>query len=94
MAVALDEWVRCLDNEYLAEFIADGGSAVRLIVAPNVDAVDTALATLAGVALEWGYGLAWWMRGRPKSSSSSSFFTRLRARLTGKRELSTGFEGS
>ena len=59
MAVALDEWVRCLDNEYLAEFIADGGSAVRLIVAPNVDAVDTALATLAGVALEWGYGLAW-----------------------------------
>ena len=66
MAVALDEWVRCLDNEYLADFIAGGGSAVRLIVAPDVDAVDTALATLAGVALEWGYGLAWVNAGQTK----------------------------
>jgi P-loop Domain of unknown function (DUF2791) len=66
MAVALDEWVRCLDNEYLAEFIAEGGSAVRLIVAPDIEAVDTALATLAGAAIEWGYALAWVDAGQTK----------------------------
>ena len=66
MAVALEEWVRCLDNEYLSEFIAEGGAAVRLVVAPDVEAVDTALATLGGTALEWGYALAWVDAGQTK----------------------------
>ena len=59
MAVPLSEWLRLVEAEYLDGFIAGGGAAVKIVVAPEVDAVSETLARVAGIALEKGYLLAW-----------------------------------
>jgi hypothetical protein len=59
VGVSLAEWVRLLDQEYLTDFIASGGAAVKLAVAPDIDGVPTALATVGGPALEQNYLIAW-----------------------------------
>ena len=59
MAVPFDEWLRLIETEYLDSFIADGGAAVKLLVAPEYDEVSVTLAGLAASALERGYLLAW-----------------------------------
>ncbi len=59
MAVPLSEWLRLMETEYLDGFIASGGAAVKIVVAPEVDAVRETLARVAGIALEKGYLLAW-----------------------------------
>lgn len=59
MAVPLSEWLRLMETEYLDGFIANGGAAVKIVVAPEVDAVSETLARVAGIALEKGYLLAW-----------------------------------
>lgn len=59
MAVDQEEWLRLLDTEYLETFIASGGAAVKLAVAPEVAAVPEVLARVGGLAVERGYLLAW-----------------------------------
>ena len=59
MAVALSEWVRLIETEYLGEFIAGGGSAVKLIVTPDVEGINVSLAHVAGIADTQGYLVAW-----------------------------------
>jgi hypothetical protein len=59
MAVEFAEWLRLLETEYLDGFIAQGGAAVKLVVAPDVNAVSETLAHVAGRAVEKEYLVAW-----------------------------------
>jgi hypothetical protein len=59
MAIAMEEWLHLLETEYIGTFIAEGGAAVKLVVAPELDAVNETLARVAGAALEKGYLIAW-----------------------------------
>jgi hypothetical protein len=54
MGVALTEWVELLRDEYLAEFVASGGAAVKLAVAPPDRAPET-LDAVAAAAEDQGY---------------------------------------
>ncbi len=57
MAVAMQEWVRLLESEYLEGFIASGGAAVKIAVAPPEEAAAVADA-VARAAADNGYFLA------------------------------------
>jgi P-loop Domain of unknown function (DUF2791) len=57
MGVALTEWVGLLRDEYLAEFVASGGAAVKLAVAPPDRAPET-LDAVARAAESHGYVVA------------------------------------
>lgn len=57
MGVALTEWVGLLRDEYLAEFVASGGAAVKLAVAPPDRAPET-LDAVARAAESSGYVVA------------------------------------
>ena len=59
MAITLTEWAGLIEKEYLGDFIAAGGAAVKLAVASDVDGVSLSLATIGGIAIRLGYLVAW-----------------------------------
>lgn len=58
MGIALSEWVRLIDEEYLQDFIAAGGAAVKLAVAPDSRQAGVVLDTVADAAVHRGYLVA------------------------------------
>lgn len=59
MAIPLDEWVTLLEGEYLNDFVAKGGAAVKLAVAPHPGAVNRTLYRVAEVATPQGFLTVW-----------------------------------
>ena len=59
MAISLGEWTRLIETEYLGDFIAQGGAAVKFTVASDAEGVSRTLATVGGAAVEAGYLVAW-----------------------------------
>jgi hypothetical protein len=59
MAIFQGEWLRLIETEYLDGFIAEGGASVKLVIAPEIEAVNATLARVAGIALERNYLIAW-----------------------------------
>lgn len=74
MAVEFAEWLRLLETEYLDGYIEGDGAAVKLLVAPEFDAVAETLAHVAGRAVEKGYLVAWVDSARVKVQMVDELF--------------------
>lgn len=74
MAVEFAEWLRLLETEYLDDYIEGDGAAVKLLVAPEFDAVAETLAHVAGRAVEKGYLVAWVDSARVKVQMVDELF--------------------
>ena len=57
MAIALNEWVRLLGQEYLEDFVASGGAAVKIAVTPD-DSDHAVLDAVKSEAQRHGYFVA------------------------------------
>lgn len=59
MAIPLGEWVRLMEREYLRDYVARGGAAVKLAVAPHPGAVNRTLYAVAEAATQQGFLTVW-----------------------------------
>jgi hypothetical protein len=51
----VDDWIRCIDADYLRSFLKDGGATVKFAVALDTDAAQQATVKLKAAALHAGY---------------------------------------
>lgn len=73
MALALAEWTGLIRDEYLKEFVASGGAAVKLAVTAP-DAVPAVLDAIEGVARSEGYVVARVSAARTRVQSVDRIF--------------------
>jgi hypothetical protein len=59
MMNSLTEWRALMETEYLQDFIAKGGAAVKIAIAPHAGAVNAVLFSIAEVSTTQGFLTVW-----------------------------------
>jgi len=57
-SLRVDEWIQCIDTEYLRSFLKDGGASVKFAVALDADAARESAEKLASAAARSDYLVA------------------------------------